>query len=107
MGVPITLTDSSFEEQVIKSDIPVLIDFWAIWCGPCQMVAPVVAELAQEYDGRLRVGKMDVDSNKAVAMNYGIRSIPTLLLFKNGQVVEQIIGAVSKSQLIEKISPHI
>ena len=107
MGKAIALTDASFDEQVLKSDIPVLIDFWAVWCGPCQMVAPVVEEIAGEHVGKLKVCKMDVDSHKQVAMRYGIRSIPTLLLFKNGKVVEQIIGAVSKNQLLDKLKSHI
>jgi thioredoxin 1 len=104
---PVELTDSSFETEVLKSTLPVLIDFWAVWCGPCRMVSPIVEELAGEYSGKLKVGKVDVDSNPSTAMQYGIRSIPTLLLFKDGQVVEQIVGAVPKRILVDKLSRHL
>jgi thioredoxin 1 len=104
---PVELTDSSFETEVLKSTIPVLIDFWAIWCGPCRMVSPIVEEIAGEYAGKLKVGKVDVDSNPATAMQYGIRSIPTLLLFKDGQVIEQIVGAVPKRVIVDKLSRHL
>jgi len=104
---PIEITDANFEQEVLKSDKPVLIDFWAVWCGPCKMIAPVVEELAREYDGKLKVGKIDVDNNPEVAMRFGIRSIPTLMIFKNGQVVEQIIGAVPKRQVVEKLLSHL
>lgn len=101
------ITDGNFDKEVLNSDKPVLIDFWAVWCGPCKMIAPVVEELAKEYDGRLKVGKVDVDNNPEVSMKFGIRSIPTLLVFKGGQVVEQIIGAVPKRNLVDKVLPHI
>jgi thioredoxin 1 len=104
---PVELTDSSFENEVLKSTLPVLIDFWAIWCGPCRMVSPIVEEIAGEYAGKLKVGKVDVDSNPATAMQYGIRSIPTLLLFKDGQVIEQIVGAVPKRVIVDKLSRHL
>jgi thioredoxin 1 len=104
---PVELTDSSFETEVLKSTLPVLIDFWAIWCGPCRMVSPVVEEIAGDYAGKLKVGKVDVDSNPATAMQYGIRSIPTLLLFKDGQVIEQIVGAVPKRVIVDKLSRHL
>ena len=107
MAKPIEITDATFDTEVLSSDVPVLIDFWAVWCGPCKMVAPVVEELAAEYDGQLKVGKIDVDAHKQAAMKYGIRSIPTLLLFKNGEVVQQIIGALPKNQLEEKIKSFI
>jgi len=107
MSKEIEITDSNFDEQVLKSDLPVLIDFWAIWCGPCKMIAPIVEEIGNEYHEKLKVGKLDVDHNRNTAMQYGIRSIPTLLLFKNGDVVEQVIGAVSKSHLLDKISRHL
>jgi thioredoxin 1 len=103
----IEISDSSFDSEVIKSDIPVLIDFWAVWCGPCRMISPFVEQIATEYSGKIKVGKIDIDQYKQVATRYGIRSIPTLLLFKGGQVVEQINGAVSKSQLVSKIEPHL
>ncbi len=104
---PIEITDSNFSTEVLQSDKPVLIDFWAVWCGPCKMIAPVVEELAKEYDGKLKVGKVDVDSNPEVSMKFGIRSIPTLMVFKGGKVVEQIIGAVPKRNLVDKVIPHI
>jgi thioredoxin 1 len=104
---PVVITDANFQQEVLNSDKPVLVDFWAVWCGPCKMVAPVVEELAREYPGQLKVGKLDVDSNPEVSMKYGIRSIPTLMVFKEGKVVEQIIGAVPKRNLIEKVLPHI
>ncbi|HEX9828835.1 MAG TPA: thioredoxin [Bacteroidota bacterium] len=104
---PIEVTDANFDTEVIKSEQPVLVDFWAEWCGPCRMVAPIVEELAKEYNGTLKVGKMDVDSNPQVSMQYGIRSIPTLLVFKGGKVVEQIVGAVPKRILAEKVSKHL
>jgi thioredoxin 1 len=104
---PIELTDGNFQKEVLESRQPVLVDFWAVWCGPCRMVAPVVEEIAHEYDGKIKVGKVDVDSNPEVSMKFGIRSIPTLMVFKGGQVVEQIIGAMSKTNLIKKVVPHI
>lgn len=99
----LAITENNFEDEVIKSDLPVLIDFWAVWCGPCKMIAPIVKELAKDYEGTLKVAKCDVDSNQSIAIKYGIRSIPTILIFKNGEVVEQIIGAVPKHHIVEKI----
>jgi thioredoxin 1 len=107
MANVLELTDESFDQQVLQSDIPVLVDFWAVWCGPCKMIAPVVEELAGEYTGKIKIGKLDVDHNRQAAMNFGIRSIPTLLLFKGGEVVDTIIGAASKAQIEEKIAKHI
>jgi thioredoxin 1 len=104
---PIEVTDGNFQAEVLDSSVPVLVDFWAVWCGPCRMIAPVVEELAGEYDGKLKVGKLDVDNNPEVAMKYGVRSIPTLMVFKKGQVVEQVIGALPKRSLVEKLVPHI
>jgi len=104
---PVEITDANFEDEVMKSDKPVLIDFWAIWCGPCKMVAPIVEEIAKEYNGKLKVGKMDVDSNPDIALRFGIRSIPTLMIFKGGKPVDQIIGAVPKKNLLDKILPHV
>ncbi|HEY4644494.1 MAG TPA: thioredoxin [Bacteroidota bacterium] len=104
---PIEITDGNFEQEVLKSNLPVLIDFWADWCAPCKMVAPIVEEVAKEYDGKLKVGKLDVDANPQVSMTYGIRSIPTLLVFQDGRVVEQIIGAVPKRHLVGKLSAHV
>ncbi|MFC2093164.1 thioredoxin [Bacteroidota bacterium] len=104
---PIEITDSNFDAEVSQSDLPVLIDFWAVWCGPCKMVAPIVEELAKDYDGRAKIGKLDVDNNQQTAMKFGIRSIPTLLIFKNGQVVDTIIGAVPKGHIAEKLDAHL
>ena len=103
MAKPITFTNENFQAEVLSSDIPVLVDFWAEWCGPCKMIAPSVEELAEEYEGKIKVGKLDIDSNQNVASEYGIRSIPSLLIFKNGQVVDQIVGAVPKNHIQSKI----
>ena len=103
MGL-IEITDDNFETEVIKSDLPVLIDFWAVWCGPCKMVAPIVEELATEYDGKAKIGKLDVDSNQQTSIKFGVRSIPTLLLFKDGELKDTIIGAVPKTNIVEKLN---
>ena len=97
------VSDSTFEQEVLKSNLPVLIDFWAPWCGPCKAIAPVVEELAREYDGRLKVVQMNVDDNPATPSRYGVRGIPNLILLRNGEVKNQIIGAVPKSQLVKAI----
>jgi thioredoxin 1 len=104
---PIHVSDQNFKAEVLDSATPVLVDFWAIWCGPCKMIAPVVEELAKEYNGKLKVAKMDVDANPKTAMDFGIRSIPTLLVFKGGTVVEQIVGAVPKRHLQDKLAAHL
>jgi thioredoxin 1 len=101
----IVVTDSNFEQEVINSDIPVIVDFWAEWCAPCRLIAPLVDDIGNEYAGKLKVCKLDVDSNPQTSMKYGIRSIPTLLIFKGGQPVETIIGAVPKEMILEKIKP--
>jgi thioredoxin 1 len=106
MGL-VTITDDNFEEEVLKSDKPVLIDFWAVWCGPCKMVAPIVEEMAKEYEGRAKIGKLDVDSNQQTSINYGVRSIPTLLIFSGGELKETIIGAVPKTHIVEKLESVI
>ncbi len=93
------VTDENFEEEIINSNIPVMVDFWAEWCGPCKMVGPVVEELAQEYKGKIKIAKMDVDSNRDTPAKFGIRNIPTLILFKDGEVAKMIIGAQPKSQI--------
>jgi thioredoxin 1 len=101
------VTDASFEQDVLNSDVPVLVDFWAPWCGPCRMVAPIVDEIAKEFDGKIRVFKLNTDENPNVASQYGIRSIPTLMLFKAGQKVETVVGAVPKTTLQNTINKFI
>lgn len=103
----IHLTDATFDSEVLTSDVPVLVDFWAEWCGPCKMIAPAVEAIAAEYAGRLKVAKLDVDSNGGSAMRFNIRGIPTLLLFKGGRVVDMRVGAVPKAELVRMISPHL
>jgi len=93
------ITDASFEDDVLKAEAPVLVDFWAPWCGPCKMVAPVLDELARDYDGKVEVVKLNVDENPATAQQYGVRGIPTLILFEGGRIAEQIVGAVSRDRL--------
>jgi thioredoxin 1 len=101
------LTDSNFKKEVVESDLPVLVDFWANWCGPCRMVAPVIEELAKEFDQKIKIGKVDVDENPNIASQFGIMSIPTLMFFKKGKVMEQAVGALSKSDLKKKIEANI
>lgn len=97
------ITDSNFDEVVLKSDKPVMVDFWAEWCGPCRMVGPIVQEIGQEYEGKVTVGKLDVDNNPGVSVKFGIRNIPTILYFKDGKVVDKQVGAVPKQILVNKL----
>lgn len=104
---PMEFTDANFQQEVLNSDVPVLIDFWAVWCGPCKMIAPFIEEIAKDYEGKVKVGKLDVDNNPNVSMQYGIRSIPTLLFFRDGKVVDQIMGAVPKNMIISKLDAQL
>ncbi len=104
---PIEVNDGNFKNEVLDSPTPVLVDFWASWCAPCRMIAPIIEDFAKEYDGKMKFGKMDVDANPQISMQFGIRSIPTLLVFKDGKVVAQIVGAMPKKNLLEKISPYM
>ena len=101
------LTDETFEEEVIQSNLPVLVDYWAEWCGPCKVIAPVLEEIASEYDGKIKICKLDIDANEATPPKYGIRGIPTLMLFKNGNVEATKVGALSKSQLTAFLDSNI
>ncbi len=107
MSHPLEVTDGNFKDEVLNSNMPVLVDFWAEWCGPCKMIAPAVAEMAKEYEGRAKIAKLDVDNNYQTAGAYNVRSIPTLLIFKNGKVVDQIVGAVPKQRLKEKLDANL
>jgi thioredoxin 1 len=101
------VSDNSFDQDVLKSDVPVLVDYWAEWCGPCKMIAPILDEVSRDYDGRVQVAKLNVDDNQEVAAKYGIRGIPTLMLFKQGEVVATKVGALSKSQLTQFLDSHL
>lgn len=107
MGNTIKVDENNFKQEVLDSEQPVLVDFWAEWCNPCKMIAPFVEQIATEESSRVRVAKMDVDDNQAISMQYGIMSIPTLILFKGGQPVERVIGFQSKESLLAKIEPHL
>ncbi len=102
-GKYVTLTDANFKQEVLESNEPVLVDFWAAWCGPCRVIAPAIEELASEFEGRAKIAKLDVDHNPQTAMQYGVRSIPTLLFFKDGRVADQLIGAVPKKVMADKL----
>ena len=103
----LTFSDSSFDTDVLNSEVPVLVDFWAEWCGPCRMMSPTVDAVATDYDGKVKVGKLNVDENGGTAMRYNIRGIPTLLLFKGGKIVEQKVGAVGKTDIAKMIENHL
>ncbi|MWA05507.1 thioredoxin [Actinomadura sp. LD22] len=107
MTAPISVTDATFAEEVLDSDVPVLVDFWADWCGPCRMIAPVLDQIAAEQDGRIKIAKLDYDANPQTPQKYGVLGLPTLLLLKNGEVVEQITGAKPKRALLKVIEPHL
>ena len=100
---PIEFSDGNFDEEVLKSEIPVVVDFWAAWCAPCRMIAPIIEDLSTDFEGKAKVGKLDVDSNQQTAIKYGVRSIPTVLIIKNGEVVDTIIGALPKAAFVEKL----
>jgi len=101
------LTDTNFKQEVLESHLPVLVDFWATWCGPCKMITPIIEEVAKEYAGKIKVGKLNVDDNPATATRYGIMSIPTLIFFKNGKVMEQVVGALNRIDLKRKIDESL
>jgi len=103
----LTFTDGAFDQEVLNSDVPVLVDFWAPWCGPCRAIAPAVEALATEYAGKVKIGKMNTDDHQATPMRYQVRGIPTLLLFKGGQVVEQRVGAMPKPEVLKMLQPHL
>jgi thioredoxin 1 len=107
MTKPIEVTDATFEETVLKADLPTCVDFWAVWCMPCKKIAPLVDEIAAEYQDRLQVVKLDVDQNTQTALQYNVMSIPTLMVFKNGEAVERIVGLKNKAELLSKIVPHL
>ena len=103
----LSFSDDTFDQDVLQSEVPVLVDFWATWCGPCRVMAPVIDDIASEYAGKAKVGKLDVDQNPGAASRYQVRGIPTLLLFKNGQVVEQVVGAVGRDKVSAMLNSHV
>ncbi len=107
MEKPITLTETNFKQEVLESDIPVLVDFWAPWCAPCRMIAPVVEEVTAEYKDKVKVGKLNTDENQSIAASYNIRGIPSLLIYKGGEVVDHIVGLVPKEQITGKLEKHM
>jgi thioredoxin 1 len=107
MAKPMEVTDATFGKEVLEATLPTVVDFWAVWCGPCKMIAPILEEIANEYEGQLQVTKLDVDHNNMTAMQYGVMSIPTLILFRDGQPVERVVGFVPKDKLLSKLTPHL
>ncbi len=107
MSNPFPVTDADFRKKVLESDLPVIVDFWAAWCTPCRLIAPILEELAKEYDGKIKVAKLDVDHNPETPSRYGIMGIPTLILFKDGEPVERIVGYIPKERLLPRLLPHI
>jgi thioredoxin 1 len=107
MGKPIALTDTTFDAEVLKAEQPVLVDFWAPWCGPCKMIGPIVEELADDYAGKIKICKLNVDENGATATKYGVFSIPTLMIFKGGETADRLVGFMPKPKLVEKLKAHI
>ena len=101
------LTEKNFDEEVVKSQLPVLVDFWAEWCGPCRMIGPIVDEISEEYKGKLKVGKVNVDEAQELAMRYGVMSIPTLMVFKSGKIIDQVVGAMDKGQLVSRLKKNL
>jgi thioredoxin 1 len=107
MAKPVEVTDETFDKDVLQATLPTVVDFWAVWCGPCKMIAPLLEEIASDYEGRLQVTKLDVDHNNMTAMQYGVMSIPTLILFKDGEPVERVVGYMPKEKLLSKLTPHL
>jgi thioredoxin 1 len=107
MAKPIEVTDQTFDQVVLNAELPTVVDFWAVWCGPCKMIAPALEQIADEYEDQLQVAKLDVDHNNGSAMKYGVMSIPTLILFKDGEPVERIVGFMPKEKLVAKLQPHL
>ena len=107
MGAPLTITDATFESEVLNAPEPVLVEFWATWCQPCKLIAPALEEIASEQTGRLKIAKLDVDANGETAMRFGVQSIPTLILFKDGQQVERLLGAMPKQSIMSKLERHL
>jgi thioredoxin 1 len=107
MGDVVHLTDANFDAEVVESTLPTITDFWAAWCGPCKMIAPILDQLASEYEGKLKITKLDVDQNPTLATRFGVMSIPTLILFKDGQPVERLVGYMPKEKLVERLKPHL